>query len=190
MDERIIAALIGAIVVSLGWLISYRLERERTRNERVEKQVDVQKALRAEIKAIVDARQNRDLEGSLERGMARFDAEDPNDPYVPFIPHEKHDTVYQALLTEIHLLPTQTVEPVILYYNQAVSIALMASDLRSERFAMLDRDRRKKMLRDYMMMKIEGQVLGQTAIAALTSTIGDAEGVNRTDRVPSVPEGS
>ncbi|MHA3913377.1 hypothetical protein [Halovulum sp. GXIMD14793] len=188
MDERIIAALIGAIVVATGWLISYRLERERYRDERRDKEMDVQKALRAEIKALVEAPQNSDLEGSLERGMARFDAETEDDPYLPFIPHEKHDTVYQALLSEIHLLPTETVEPVILYYNQAVSIALMATDLRSDRFAELDSSRRKKMLHDYMRMKIEGKKLGQDAITALTRTIGDAYSPSRTDPVRSGPE--
>ena len=192
MDERIIAAVIGAVVVAFGWIISFRLDRERYRSNRQEKEIDIQKALRAEIKAIVDAPQNQNLESSLERGLARFETETEADPYVPFIPHEKHDTVFQALVGDIHVLPTETVEPVILYYNQTVSISMMASDLRSDRFAKLDRDRRRKMLRDYMTIKIEGQRLGRIAIDALSEYIdgktSDGAGVNKTDQDPSAPE--
>lgn len=189
MDDRILAALIGAIVVALGWFIGYQIERDRNRLLRKEKEIDIQTALRAEIKAIVEASQNRNLEGSLERGLARFDTESETEPYVPFIPHEKHDTVFQALVGDIHVLPTETVEPVILYYNQTVSIAMMASDLRSERFATLDRDRRRKMLRDYMKMKIEGQRLGRIAINALSAHIAIATpNPSKTDQVRSDPE--
>jgi hypothetical protein len=138
MNDRVIAALIGAIVVAVGWLFNSRRERQQSRARRRERVVDIQKAIRAEIKALVEAPQNRDLSGSLERGMARFDAETPEEPYVPFIPHEKHDTVFQALVGDVHLLPTETVEPVILYYNQTVAIGMMAHDLRSEKFAALD----------------------------------------------------
>lgn len=190
MDQRVLSAVIGAVVVALGWLISYQLEQGRRRDDRREKEVDIQKALRAEIKAIVDAPQNKDLAGSLERGLARFDAETSDAPYVPFIPHEKHDTVFQALVSDIHLLPTETVEPVILYYNQTVSISMMASDLRTERFAELDKTRRSKILRDYMRMKIEGQRLGRIAIDALSDHIDQngRSGINKTGLAPSAPE--
>jgi hypothetical protein len=171
MNDRVIAALIGAIVVAVGWLFNSRRERQQSRARRRERVVDIQKAIRAEIKALVEAPQNRDLSGSLERGMARFDAETPEEPYVPFIPHEKHDTVFQALVGDVHLLPTETVEPVILYYNQTVAIGMMAHDLRSEKFAALDVERRKQMLRRYMEMKIEAMRMGRIAIEALGDNI-------------------
>lgn len=182
MNERIIAALIGAIVVALGWMFNQRRELSLSRRRRREKVVDIQKAIRAEIKALVEAPQNQDLPGSLERGMLRFDEETLEDPYLPFIPHEKHDTVYQAHIGEIHLLPTETVEPVILYYNQTVAIGMMAHDLRTDMFAQLDMPRRKKMLRRYMEMKIEAMRMGRIAIEALTDHITRMNGLNRTGR--------
>lgn len=183
MNERIIAALIGAAVVALGWLINQRRDISQSQRRRRERVVDIQKAIRAEIKALVEAPQNQDLAGSLERGLARFDEETPDDPYLPFIPHEKHDTVFQALVSDIHLLPTETVEPVILYYNQTVAIGMMAHDLRTDMFAELDGPRRKKMLQRYMEMKIEAMRMGRIAIEALTDHITRMNGLNKTDPV-------
>ncbi|MEM8789171.1 MAG: hypothetical protein AAGE76_13010 [Pseudomonadota bacterium] len=173
MDDRVLSALIGAIVVALGWFFNARRDAARREAARRQRQVDVQKALRAEIRAIVEAPQNADLEGSLARGLARFDDEDVNSPYVPLIPHEKHDTIYQALVGEIYVLPADAIEPVVRYYNQTVSIALMATDMRSDGFTGAGVARRRKMLRDYMVMKIEAKRLGLAAIAALDATIGD-----------------
>ncbi len=171
MDERVIAALIGAAVVALGWLINQRRELSGARRRRRERTIDIQTAIRAEIKALVEAPQNRDLAGSLERGLARFETENPDAPYIPFIPHEKHDTVFQAMLPDIPVLPTETVEPVILYYNQQVAIGMMAQDLRSQTFASLDRDRRRNLLKRYMEMKMEAMRMGRIAIEALTDHI-------------------
>lgn len=182
MDERIIAALIGAAVVAIGWLINQRRELSGARRRRRERMIDIQTALRAEIKALVEAPQNRDLAGSLERGLARFDAETPEAPYLPFIPHEKHDTVFQAMVGDIPVLPTATVEPVILYYNQQVAIGMMAQDLRSETFTTLDRERRRSMLKRYMEMKMEAMRMGRIAIDALTDHIDRLNSVSRRDQ--------
>lgn len=185
MDERIISALIGGVVVALGWAISFWMERHRARLEREDRIIDIQTAIRAEIKAIVSAPQNRDLEGSLARGMARFDEERAQAPYVPLVPHEKHDTVFEALVGNIHLLPTETVEPVVLYYNSTTALAMLAGDLRSQRFAEMDKERRKKMLRHYMLIKIAAKKLGEDAIAAIDAMIGPSEPLDLSRRDPA-----
>ena len=160
MDERVVAALIGGSVVVLGWLISHRRDRVVERRQRREKVIDIQRALHAEIAAHVHQLEGNRLEAHKADMLARMQ----NDPdFLVMVPGETHATIFRALLPEIHLLPGPVVEPVTLYYSQIITVANLAEDIRSARYAAIASDRRAQMYGHFIDMKIEARRMGHIA---------------------------
>lgn len=168
MDERVVSALIGAAVVVLGWLISHRRDRVAERRQRREKVIDIQRALLAEIAAHVHQLEQNRLEEHKAEMLARMES-DPD--FLVMVPGETHATVFRALLPDIHLLPGPVVEPVTLYYSQIITVANLAEDIRSERYAAIGPERRARMYGHFIDMKIEARRMGRVARDVLTRWI-------------------
>lgn len=169
-DPRFAAALVGAGVVAVGWLVSGLRERTRERRHRRTRQVDLQVALRAEIQHYVDILGNPAFDlneawGTMVEVMER-DA-----GYVPLIPTERNDTVFQALIAEIHVLPETAIQPVVRYYNQVFAIEAMIADLRGQGFRDSTQPQRIKMYTDYISLKLEALEMGRLALEALDESL-------------------
>jgi hypothetical protein len=162
IGPAIIAAVISAIVTAAGWFASHastrRLEAAR-RNERIQ---DVQTALRAEIRS-----QPPRLRLFAEQQAAALIDAVRNSGLTPFVPREPGSFVFEAILAEIHILPTEVIDPVIYYYKQVAALTLFAEDLRSERFDGLGPDRKTAMYSDYIAMGVYALELADKAIDAL-----------------------
>ena len=92
--------------------------------------------------------------------------------YTPFVPSESHHfSIYNAVLTEIHILPAGVIDPVVLYYTQLRSLAEFAEDLRSERFHSLDADRKGEMYRDYISLMAYAVELADGALDAIKTSL-------------------
>jgi len=168
MDERVVSALIGAAVVVLGWLISHRRDRVAERRQRREKVIDIQRALLAEIAAHVHQLEDNRLEEHKADMLARMES-DPD--FLVMVPGETHATVFRALLPEIHLLPGPVVAPVTLYYSQIITVANLAEDIRSARYASIEAERRAQMYGHFIDMKMEARRMGHVARDVLTRWI-------------------
>jgi len=179
IGPAIIAALIAAI---FGILREKHFDGKR-RHERVK---DIQIALLAEIRAYV-AVLKRDRLDEFEQGMlARMQGDKD---FVPFIPREKNDTVFQAILVDIHILPESSIDPVVVYYSQIVAIAEMALDMRTTMFAKLEMQRRMDVYRNFISMKQEAVVLGLEAELMLDLHIrSGSQGVDRFLRIRTEKE--
>jgi hypothetical protein len=84
--------------------------------------------------------------------------------YVPFIPREHHDHVYDAVITEIDVLPRQTIDAIVAYYSLIKSVSALADDMRGETFKTLDPPRRTAMYSDYVGMRKQAYLFGKYAL--------------------------
>lgn len=167
-DPRLISALLGAAVVGLGWAVSEWRGRIADRRRRVERTRDVQTAIAAEILTTVDALRLFDLEADLDAVVDRM-REDSD--YVPLVPRERNDTLFRAIISEIHVLPEEVIRPVVRYYSHLFALEAMIEDLRSDGFEKLPVDRKEAMYADYISIKIQALKLGDDAMDALSSAL-------------------
>ncbi len=169
IDVRVRQAMIAGSVVAAGWIITFLLQEYRFYRERRERRNDLQRALYAEIRACLDGQLRRDnLESYGSEMVARMqDAADEGEDYIPFIPHETNDIVFKAIISDVHVLPIASIDPIVLYYAQLAAIDALIADLRSEAFTKLDVDRRIAMYRDYISLKREALRLGEDALKGM-----------------------
>ena len=136
----------------------------------------MQRALFAEIRAYLAVLERDDVAVYGARIAARI-VDEPG--YFPVIPSERNDAIFNAIVGEIHVLPRDTVDPVVLYYSQLNAIVAMIADLRSIDLAKIGPERAASMYRDYIAMKVEAVEMGQTALLAIRSNIdGRGTGAN------------
>jgi hypothetical protein len=154
----------------VGWYVSDGRERRAEARRRIDKIVDLQKALRAEVRSHLMQIEELDLAAEFAAMAGRMDA-DPS--FVPFVPRETHDAVYRAVIAEIHLLPTEAVEPVVLYYSHVAAMAAFVEDLRSPAFAALHPFRRRLMYEDWIGLKRRAVDRARAAVAALDGGIAE-----------------
>jgi hypothetical protein len=166
----VIAAVISSGVTALGWIVTHRREGVAEARRRFERTIDVQKALRAEVANYVAQLEEVDLAEHLDGVLAAM----RNDPaFVPFVPREAFDTVFRALICDIHLLPGGAVEPVVRYYAHLIGLGAFADDLRSPEFASLVPERRAAMFSHFIAMKVKALDYAREADAALMRGIDD-----------------
>lgn len=164
-DSRVLAAVIGAAAVALGWFVSVWREKGAERRVRRQRERDMRAALSAEIGAHVETLAMFDLEEQWRLVVARMEA-DPG--YVPTVPRERNDLVFRALVEEVIVLSDSAIDAVVRYYVQLSKIEAVVSDLRSTAFRIqMDQPARIMMFTDYIGLKQEAQLLGETALEAL-----------------------
>jgi hypothetical protein len=162
VGPAIVAAVISAIVTAFGWYASHASARRLEAARRSERIQDVQTALRAEIRS-----QRQRLRLFAEQQEKSGDAASEEPGFTPFVPREAASFVFDAIVSEIHILPTEVIDPVVYYYRQIASLALFAEDLRSDRYASLPADRKAAMAADYIRMGVFAIELADKAIAAI-----------------------
>jgi len=163
--------LLAATAV-IGWLYGDWRKRVEERRQRRAKVLDIEKALRAEIAAHLHQLRQFDLEEDRRHTCALIlTGGDGKGRFVPMLPRQRHDTIFQAMVADIHLLSTHTVRPVTLYYNQIVMIAEMAETIRSVAYADLKAARREAIYSDFVSMRVTALAMGEEAQAALPATL-------------------
>lgn len=164
-DSRVLAAVIGAAAVALGWFVTARRERGSERRRRRQQERDMRAALSAEIGAHVEALQMFDLEEQWRLIVGRME-DDPS--YVPIVPRERNDVMFRALVQEVSVLPEGAIGPVVRYYGQLFAVDAIVGDLRSIAFReRMGQSERIAMYTDYIGLKQEALVRGKEALAAL-----------------------
>ncbi|MFC3167906.1 hypothetical protein [Paracoccus fontiphilus] len=161
-------AVIAGLFLAIGWWVVALQNRRRDANLRAERVRDVQRAVFAEIRAYL-AVLKRDNVG--EYGARIKDRILTEKGFFPVIPTEHNDAVFRAIIGDIHVLPRDTVDPVVLYYSQLNAIAAMISDLRELDVAKIGAERAAGMYHDYISMKIEALELGEQALEAIGANL-------------------
>lgn len=167
----IIASAIAGMVNVLGWFMAGRRDRQREGRRRREKRVDIATALLAEITHYRDALVFFDLDEVWESVTEQMsDDED----YMPVIPSERNDTIFTAILPDIHILPESVIQPVTRYYNQVFAIDAIIEDLRSASFREEPYRTRLTAYTDYISLKKQALADGDSAIVALSAHLSPA----------------
>lgn len=161
--------LLALGTAALGWYMSHRNALALREEERASRMWDYREALRAEILAFKEHQSRRfgDINAAIEKIHESFVGETAELPFVPFVPSQKHNDVFEAISGNIHILPGQTIGPVVAYYQQIRSIELLSQDMRSEAYANLPTERREAVLRDYLGINAHALTLADEALHAL-----------------------
>jgi hypothetical protein len=172
IGPAIIAAVISALVTAFGWYASHTSARRLDVTRRRERIQDVQTALRAEIRSYRDRLASLDIEGYADEMVQRIGAAAENgQTFTPFIPKEDHTIIFDAIVGEIHILPTEVIDPIVSYYKQVTMVSRFADDLRSDLFSRLEPSRKAEMYGDYIAMSVQASKLADHAINVLDSAL-------------------
>lgn len=161
-------AMIAGLFIAIGWWVVAAQNRKRDSDLRSERVRDVQRAIFAEIRAYLAVLRRDDVGVYGARIQQRILAE-PG--YFPVIPTENNDAIFRAITADIHVLPRDTVDPVVLYYSQLNAISAMIGDLRALNVEKIGAERAAGMYHDYISMKVEALELGEQALAAIMANI-------------------
>jgi hypothetical protein len=91
--------------------------------------------------------------------------------YTPFVPRDAGTIVFDAILPEIHVVPSRVIVPTVSYYKQIARIGYFVDDLRTERFSLLAADRKTEMYLEYLGMIRKASRLAREAKAALEKSL-------------------
>ncbi|SNT72559.1 hypothetical protein [Paracoccus seriniphilus] len=166
-------AVIAGLFLAIGWWVVAYQNRRRDAKLRADRVRDVQRALFAEIRAYLAALRRDDV-GAYGAQIRQRILSEPG--YFPVIPTENNDAIFRAIAGEIHVLPRDTVDPIVLYYSQLNAISAMIADLRQLDLAVIGPERAANMYRDYISMKLEALELGDQALAAIRANIDGRAG--------------
>ena len=172
LDTALIAAVVSAAVTALGWIASHWSEQRLEARRRTERIVDVQWALLAEIESnllryeeIDLGEHGREMAEKIMKGRGRAS-------FTPFVPRDPSEVIFEAFIPDIHILPTGTIRDVVAYYKQEYKLRELVEDLRSDRYAALDRDRKARLYGDYVWQIKTVVEWGERARAALAGQLG------------------
>jgi hypothetical protein len=160
------AALVGGTFLALGWIVNGWQNRRDAARRRAERTRDVHRAIFAEIGTnLANLWDEATLDSYAVAMVTRM--QDPD--FVPFIPLERNDLIFDMIVADIHILPRQTIDPIVTYYAQVRSVAAIAMDMRADGFRALSAGRRIAMYEDYIAMKKQTLAFGRYANAMITS---------------------
>jgi hypothetical protein len=164
IGPAIVAALIGCLTTMVGWSVSYRQLRNLELVKRREKIVDYQTALRAEIRSYRARLSQVDLPVHRDSVVERMRA---NVSFTPFVPLEPPHHIFPEIARDIHILPTEVIDPVVVFYSQTSAIAQLTADLRSDAYAKLSTERKIRLYEDYVELLIHAVTLAEQALEQL-----------------------
>lgn len=172
------SAVIAGLFIATGWWVVALQNRKRDAKLRAERVRDVQRALYAEIRAYLAVLQRDHIEEYGAEIAHRIETERG---YFPVIPTEHNDAIFRAIVGELHILPRDTVDPVVLYYSQLNAISAMIADLRALDTVKIGTGRAAAMYRDYISMKLGAIELGESALLAIRSNMDGTAQVSNPD---------
>jgi hypothetical protein len=172
IGPAILAAVIAALISVVGWFVTFRQSLQLEQRRRDEKVHDFMIALRAEIrgglKGLEDFGKTDEI---LSRIQENYDASEEYSVTVPSVtPH----VIFEAIVSEIHILPEEVIDDVVLYYEQHNAIAQLAEDMRAERFNKLAPKYQMQMYEDYLHMRAYQRTLAVESIEKLETAIAES----------------
>ena len=179
LDARIWQAVIAGLFIGLGWFVNGWLNRRAADALKREKLRDMHRAIYAEIGVYIANIWDGDAMERYADAMTQRMSDDAD--FVPLIPREQGDAIFSALIPDVHVLPRQTIDPIVAFYTQQRAISTLVEDMRGDAFRAMSQDRRIAMYRDYIEMKKQALEFGRFANAVI-----DAYGKGGVDAAESV----
>lgn len=164
IGPAIVAAVIVGIFTVTGWFVTASLALRAEDRKRQHRSRDVRIALRAEIIGeLSELETDPDLVEEEEEAVIQRSAASSS----LFVPAATPSRIFEALISELPLLPVNAVEPVVFYTHQRDIANGMRSDLRRAEFGALPVEERARMVRDYLRVKRVQRDRARMAIDAL-----------------------
>jgi hypothetical protein len=132
----------------------------------------VQTALLAEIESNLTRYEEIDLDRHTTQMVGRIMQKSKGRNFTPFVPRYATEIVFEAMLADIHILPTETIDDVVAYYKQEYKLRELVEDLRSDRYHELEQDRKARIYEDYVWQIKTVLVTGEGARSALRASLG------------------
>ena len=164
IGPAIVAAVVSGLVSVLGWFATFYIGLRRDQVLRDEKVTDFQVALRAEIVSDLLTMVVADRHAFLEEVKEKYAQEAD---YSVIVPHIARNVVFESLLGELQILPSEVIAPVIHYERMRETIERFVLDLRDPSFRKSPSDRQLLMYSDYLEMLGRLEQLARDALAAL-----------------------
>lgn len=161
-------AIVGIIGAFIGILLTNALRIVLDLRNRRERMRDIQTALRAEIRSHRKSLEYFVDEPRWRSTIAQIGTEKG---FSPFVPREVEPFVFDSIVRDIHVLPGDVIDPVILYYRQWRAISAFVEDMRSAKYAELEPARRASMYEDYAAMCIFATDLAKDAVDAINRSL-------------------
>lgn len=175
LSPQLQQAVVTGLFVAIGWIVVAAQTRRRDAALRRAREMDLQRALLAEIRAHVFALEQQT---PTPEDAALLIARMATGDFVPTLPQHANDRIFGAVIADIHILPAPIIDPIVLYYRLLSIMGALATDLR--RISRNDPPRAAQMMADYLSLMEETRDTGIQAIRALTESLqGGAEAVNR-----------
>jgi hypothetical protein len=190
IGSAVIAVVISSIVTMAGWYATHRGERLMESARRQERIQDIQTALLADIRSTGHRFRQIDLDSHLAYIVTQIESAPAGRDYTPFVPGEPGSLLWSSVAHEVHILPNDVIEPVVIFFSQLETVRYFVEDLRSERFLILARERKAAMYEDYVrMMRYLVQLADDTEIA-LARSLHITPALNNPDAGPSSLSGA
>jgi hypothetical protein len=174
IGSAVIAVVISSLVTIAGWYATHRSERLLEAARRRERIQDIQTALLADIRSTSHRFQVVDPDRHLEHVVALIGQTPTERGYTPFVPREPGSLLWSSVAQEVHILPTEVIDSVVLFFSQLETIRSFVEDLRSERYVELEPTRKIAMYQDYVRMSKYLVQLADDADRMLTRSLGIA----------------
>ena len=170
----VISGLVSVVLVQLNFRQSRRIEQIR-RDEKIR---DFQIALRAEIRAELLNLEQYEIETHRNEVRGRYERDNG---YSVSVARPVRQAVFEALVGDIHILPEDVIDPVVLFARQRNVVESLVEDMRTPTFRTLSKEQQMSMYEDYLRMWETWRDFALNAEAALsgsTSISGSRTGLS------------
>ena len=172
IQSAVIAVVISSLVTIAGWYAAHRSERLLETARRQEKIQDFQTAILADIRSTSHRFEQIDLDRHLEEMVTQIESAPEGRDYTPFVPREPGSLLWPSISQEVHILPNEVIDPVVLFFSQLETVRHFVDDIRGDRFAALERARKIVIYQDYVRMMKYLVLLADDADRALSRSLG------------------
>ena len=178
MDAERINAIIGALgtvfaafVGVLTWYLASHAERIREREERETARRNEEAQRDQRVLDLVVALHSEILAGILanRRQLTPEDAQYALKQTNPFATADETDFVFDAVNSDLSILPAEVIHSVVQYYRAAKQSNLLTRDLRDPQFLAQSGEEKRRII-EHLLQVVEFQrILGEAAIADLAA---------------------
>jgi len=147
----VLGIVLAGLIAAITYGANRRADRQVQKDLRRERTLDLQSAIRAEVRAHwYELDRSGPLEVLAESMVERIDAGRWTQPsFTPFIVREAPTILLGAIESDLALLGRLAIQPTMEYYRQLALLNQFAEDLRTSRFEALAADRKIEMVRAY-----------------------------------------
>ena len=165
-------ASVGIFAAAMAWLLNNCLRWLIWTVGELRREYELIKGLRAEITNNSWSESNWSDPAQGEKLIADLSANlGPDKPWIPYVAVADMDFVFDSIKGSLGRLPTRAFNTIVSYYGLSAGLSTQLTDLRTDAYASLSRERQLKVLRWIHVLGAEVADAAQKAIEALENRL-------------------